>query len=173
MATSTDPPDAEFEAVGDPPRRDGGGDAMGDFDDLNRDPAADARARLKAPAVCLQISATVTMLPCLFLAAFGLIELGRLALGINGSDSGRNADAAEIGPLLAGVGLIPSGFLAVIIFGAVRMIQMRRYGFAHTAAVLGIVSVVFLQVMAVFVLTASIWALVVLRDPAVKKQFRS
>ena len=156
----------------DPPRRDGAGDSLGDYDDIHGDPAADARRRLALPALLLMIGAAVTMLPFLALAVWGVWMLFRLLLAADPPNAGRAQQAEEVGPIFTGLGVVGTAYLAVVLAGAVRMKQFRRYRFARAAAILGIISVVFLQAASVFVLPCAIWALVVLRDPAVKSQFR-
>lgn len=149
------------------PRRDGSGDDAGNFDDDFEDEATHARRRLETPAMLLIIATTITIVPCFLFLAFGLY------LFIDGLPPAEPTKEFELGVIVTGVGLFAVMYLMAILRGAILMRQFRNYGMARVAVILGVVSVVFLQVASVFILPSAIWAWVVLRDPLVKKQFRS
>lgn len=68
-------------------------------------------------------------------------------------------------------GLITAVASAVIAIGGSRMRHCRSYGLALTAAILAICSIVILGLMSIFVLPFGIWALVVLVQSDVKREF--
>jgi hypothetical protein len=73
--------------------------------------------------------------------------------------------------LLIVSGLITAVASAVIAMGGSRMRQCRSYGLAMTAAILAISSIAILGLCSIFVLPVGIWALVVLMQPDVKREF--
>lgn len=158
MAPSQDPEE---------PRRDGSGDEAGNFDDEFLDAAASARRRLDTPALLLIIATSITIVPCFVVFALALLWS---ILGMFLSDYCQDIDLAALWTLL---GLLAVLYLLVILRGAVLMRRFQNYGQVRTAALLGMFSITFLNVASVFVLPCAIWAWVVLKDPLVKKQFRS
>lgn len=161
----------------DPPRYDGAGDPRGDYDDFLGDPAADARARLTLPATLLLGGTALTLLPCFVALSWGVAMLAwgasQLLFGSDPLEASRAEERMDAALPAAVGGLIGSAYLGTIAVGARRMRQFRRFRLARTAAILGMISVVPLQLASVFVLPFAVWCFVVMRDPLVKSQFRS
>ena len=144
----------------DPPRRDGSGDAAGDFDDDFLDADVSARRRLATPALLLIVATTITGAPVV--ALFLLAVVYYLLTG--------HAETVA--------GYVTVGFLLTVYFSVLLRgsLQMRRFGSlsqALAAVRWGVASVVILPGIGVLILACAVWAWVVLRDPLVKKQFRS
>jgi hypothetical protein len=158
MTTSQDPEE---------PRRDGSGDESGNFDEDFLDADSAARKRLDTPALLLIIATSITIIPCFLVFALALLWS---ILGMFLSEFCQDIDLAALWTLL---GLLAVLYLLVILRGAIRMRQFQNYGQVRAAVLLGMFSITFLNVASVFVLPCAIWAWVVLKDPLVKKQFRS
>ena len=164
------------------PRRDGSGDESGNFDDEFLGADASARRRLNTPAVLLMIASAITAIFC-FVA---FVRIGFELLFWMTANQGHHAprhpgnaqpsqnwddgNVIELLTLSAFVGIVYS---VVIFRGAKRMRQFENHREARNTVLLGMFSIIFLHVASVFVLPCAIWAWVVLKDPLVKKQFRS
>lgn len=128
-----------------------------------------ALGRVQGPAIFMIVNAALTIVLKLvqLLINFGLFSIG--ALG----DLGKN-DQAQM--LLHGAGgaigsVVSVIFATVVLVGALRMKGITSYGFAMTAAIMGILCT---NVCCCPVgLGAGIWALVVLNDPKVKAAFNA
>lgn len=142
------------------PRRDGSGDVVGDFDDDFLDADASARRRLATPALLLMIATTITGAPVV--ALFLLAVVYDLLTG-----------HAETVAGYVTVGFLLTVYFSVLLRGALQMRRFGSLGQAIAAVRWGVASVVILPGIGVLILPCAIWAWVVLKDPLVKKQFRS
>jgi hypothetical protein len=148
------------------PRRYRYRDERDDYDEEfgGRDP----RQKLQAPGTALMIVGWLGVL----LGVGGAAVMVALIASMPPPPAGamRNDDIFVMALLIA-VGLITVVASALIAIGGARMRQCRSYGLAMTAAILAICSIVVLGLMSIVVLPFGIWALVVLVQPDVKREF--
>lgn len=149
-----------------PRRRDRGDDDAGDYDDFYGDTTADARARVAVPAMILIIASLLALVGCL------AVVVGIICLLYFAPPPGPNGPPVELlVGIYAGGGLLGVVYFAVQLVGAVRMKQLRSYPFAMTAAIMATSTLVCLGILSVFVMPFGIWALVVLCNADVKREF--
>lgn len=126
-----------------------------------------ALGRVQGPAIFMIVNAALTIVASLVQL---LMYLGVFSIGALG-DLGKNDQAQMVlqgsfGVIGAVVAVI---FAIVVLVGALKMKGLTSYGFAMTAAIMGILCT---NVCCCPVgLGAGIWALVVLNDPKVKAAF--
>ncbi|WP_020472031.1 hypothetical protein [Zavarzinella formosa] len=177
---SADRPDDDREAEDRPRRRDyddeeeprrrrRAHDQADDYDDYGGDVAAAAKAKVFPPALILIICAIMCLLMSVGLIPFGII------LAMNTP----NNDEKILGFVLAGGSVLLIAYYAVMLIGTVRMLKMRSYPMAMTSAIMAIGSFLCLSVTcgvfgvcgSLFMVAFGIWALVVLVNPDVRRQF--
>ena len=128
--------------------------------------------KLRAPATALIIAGSLNGLIGLIALLGGLFRLS----GISGGEMLPVNEAERIGYLTStvityGASLLSLLLAPVIIYGAVQMIQGKRYSMARWAAILAIIPVTsccFLVSMPI-----GIWGFMVLSKPEVKAAFNS
>ena len=123
--------------------------------------------RVKGPAIFMVVNVALTIVVSLVQL---LISLGVFSIGALG-DLGKNDQAQMLFQGAGGViGAVVSLIFAIpILVGALKMKRLTSYGFAMTAAIMGILCT---NVCCCPVgLGAGIWALIVLNDPNVKAAF--
>ncbi|MSU27767.1 MAG: DUF4339 domain-containing protein [Pedosphaera sp.] len=123
--------------------------------------------RVKGPAIFMIVNAALTIVGSLVQL---LINLGVFSIGALG-DLSKNDQAQMVLQGAGGViGAVVSVIFAIVVLvGALKMKGLTSYGFAMTAAIMGILCT---NVCCCPVgLGAGIWALVVLNDPKVKAAF--
>ena len=125
-----------------------------------------AYQRLKAPANWLIVLSTIAF-------GMGLMSLVLVALGMAAQGQPAQQPPPDLGhpdrtALLIGMGL---GVLLdlVVVWGSLKMKQLKNYSLAMTAALLAIVPCT--SPCCVLTIPFGLWALVVLTDPAVKSAF--
>ena len=126
-----------------------------------------ALGRVQGPAIFMIVNAALTIVASLVQL---LINLGLFSIGALG-DLGKNDQAQMLFQGAGGViGAVVSLIFAIpILVGALKMKRLTSYGFAMTAAIMGILCT---NVCCCPVgLGAGIWALIVLNDPNVKAAF--
>jgi hypothetical protein len=129
----------------------------------------DPRQQLEMPAILLAVAAGIaafTQVVLLILRVFGA--------GIGALTGGRAPE--QVAHLMAGtigviIGVLVLLIQAFIIWGAMQMRQLRSYGAAMAASILGMVPC-FFPCCCPLGLPFGIWALVVLLRPEVKTAFR-
>ncbi len=153
----------------DPPRRDGAGDALGDYDDFLGDPAALVRSRVRRAATLLRCGAAGGML------LYTVVTLEGLAfLWVSFTDPAlAQTEMRPVGFGFTGAGLVGLAFFAVMRKGVRHLRDMDHLRWAKAAAVMGVCSVLVLSLFGLLIVPAAVWTLILLRDPAVKSQFRS
>ena len=128
----------------------------------------DARSRVAGPAIALLVVAGVGMA----LQAIGIVAR-LLGISLLGAGLGEERPAA-LAILAGGLGIVLGvvGILVglVVLFGALKMKALESYGLAMTAAILAMIPC--LSPCCLLGLPAGIWALVVLLDQGVKREFR-
>jgi hypothetical protein len=142
-------------------------DERDDYDD-ERFSRSDPRKKVVAPGVALMIVGVLGVLGSLAMAglfAFMLIE-----------ESKRGAGGGPDALITAGIFIALSGFslaaFLVVALGGARMRQCRNYGLAMTAAIITIASIALCGVFSAILVPFGIWALVVLSNSEVKREFR-
>jgi hypothetical protein len=81
------------------------------------------------------------------------------------------ADDLVFGGILALDGLLSAAACALIAWGGSRMRQGRSWGLSLTAAILALASFLLLGLCSVFILPFGVWALAVLLEPDVRREF--
>ena len=114
-------------------------------------------ARVKPPAIALMIVAALSGLMALF-----MVFVGAMAV----ADQGGNPDEGDFFAFAFFIGIFV--VQVVIGIGAARMMVLKNYGFAITAAILSLLSGLCCQLLMPF----GIWALVILCDSDTRAQFR-
>jgi hypothetical protein len=132
----------------------------------------DVIKRIKAPATGLLIVGILNGLTALLMLLSGLI---RLLSGGRGGYGVPTDDAERLGYYAGTVVGYVVGFLCllvtpVVIYGAIQMMNARKYGLAMASAVLAIIPLT--SCCFVLGIPIGIWALVVLRKPEIKAAFR-
>ena len=136
-------------------------------------PAADARARalslVNGPAIALLVTAVLGML------ANGIgIVVHIMGRGFMPPMYGMNPDVLRMiqvfnGPMGLLVRIVPLALGIFVLFGALKMQQLRSRGLAMTAAIVAMVPC--LSPCCLLGLPFGIWALIVLSKPEVQSQF--
>jgi hypothetical protein len=167
MCRETDPDDDW-----DRPRRRAYDDIRDDYDDQfghadDRFAYGDPRMKVQAPGTALM---AVGWLGVLF--SFALAGLGTV-LAVEAS---KRRPAVPDDDLVTGIIIIVGSLLSaaacvVVAIGGSRMRQCRSWGLSLTAAILAIASFVLLGLCSAFVMPFGIWALVVLVQQDVKREF--
>ncbi|MBN2432012.1 MAG: hypothetical protein JXQ27_11070 [Acidobacteria bacterium] len=129
--------------------------------------------RVQVPAIGMVVAAALDIMMALFFAALNILpftvggsqfpEFGRFSAGMS-----ELIFASGIGLLLSVFALVMDGF---IIFGAVRMRQLRSYGLAVAAAILSLIPCLSSPCFVLGV-PFGIWSLVVLLNGEVRAAFR-
>jgi hypothetical protein len=135
------------------------------------DPIPDAiRAKVRTPAICLIVLATLGLL-------FGLVQAAGVAIifGVMAADKGLpdGHEAVSVYSVFGGgtlAGLLAAFMYLIVLIGAVKMKNLTSYGFAMTAAILSMLTCC--SLCEIVGLPLGIWALVVLCAPDVKAAFR-
>ena len=127
-------------------------------------PSEPAREMVQGPGTAMAVIGWV----CLFLTAAGLLIVAL----VGAADSTMPRREFYFRAILFGVfGLIGIVMFAVIAVAGQSMRQCRRYGLCMTGAILLIASIVLLGLASVLTVPFGIWALVVLCDVGVKREF--
>lgn len=142
------------------PRRSRFDEQADDYDEYADDSEEAARASVSTPALLLIIGAVLSLLFSLLLIVVGIL----IAL---------NALQGEqiVGYIYAGAGVILVAYFIVMLIGAIRMKNLQSHTFALASAIMAIVSIMCLGLCSVLVVPFGIWALVVLLNANVKRQF--
>jgi hypothetical protein len=128
----------------------------------------DVTRKLRAPAIGLIILGALNVLSAVILI------LGRLVTLIKGPDRVITDEAERLGYEASGiyfpiVSLISIVVAPIIILGAIQMMRAERYSLALLAAILAMIPIS--SVCCILGFPLGIWALIVLRDPEVRKAF--
>jgi len=135
--------------------------------------SADAERRVKAPAICLIILAAISIIQAL---ASPFTTKAQMQAMVNqpGLDANTRQVIASIGsmsPLFwGGVALFFVLYNGLIILGAVRMMKLRSFGLALTAAILSMLPCTACCCLG---LPLGIWAAMTLNRPDVKPHFQN
>ncbi len=151
-----------------------------------------ARSKVAAPAIALLVEGIIFVL----LAIWGVVMAALSMAGLNPlvnsqreqfeqmqqQNGAAPAGASEFletmmkmsetmqGPLGLVLNLIPLTIAFVVIFGALRMKNLRSYSLALASAILGMIPC--FSPCCLVGLPIGVWAIVVLMDPTVKQSFR-
>lgn len=147
-----------------------------------------ARSKVAAPAIALLVEGIIFVL----LAIWGVLMAALSLAGLNPLVNSQreqfeqmqqqNGAASEFletmmkmsetmqGPLGLVLNLIPLTIAFVVIFGALRMKNLRSYSLALASAILGMIPC--FSPCCLVGLPIGVWAIVVLMDPMVKQSFR-
>jgi hypothetical protein len=130
----------------------------------------DVTRKLRAPAIALISLGALNVLSGVILI------LGRLVRLVQGTEPVITDDARRLGYELSGiyfpiVSLISIAVAPIIIFGAIRMMRAQNYPVAILAAILAMIPLS--SVCCILGFPLGLWALIVLRDPDVRKAFQS
>lgn len=142
-------------------------DERDDYDD-ERFTRSDPRKKVIAPGIALMIVGILGILASLAMAgifAFMVIEQSKRGAG-GGPDA---AITAVIFIALSGLSL---GAFVVVALGGARMRQCRSYGLAMAASIITIASIAVCGLFSAVLVPFGIWALVVLSNSEVKREFR-
>jgi len=128
--------------------------------------------RVQVPAIGMVVAAALDIMTALFFAVLNIMQftMGRTHIpefGRFGTGMSEVMFASGIGLLLSVFALVLDG---VIIFGAVRMRQLRSYGLAVAAAILSLIPCLSSPCFVLGV-PFGIWALVVLLNGEVRAAF--
>ncbi|MFA9479298.1 hypothetical protein ACERK3_13485 [Phycisphaerales bacterium AB-hyl4] len=127
-----------------------------------------AMAKVKPPAIALIVAAGIGM-------AYGLLMILLNALGMTaGTVAGANDPANVAATVVSGgAGIVMSmvgiAFGLVIIFGAIKMMQLQLWPLAIVASILAMIPCV--SPCCLLGLPFGIWAIIVLANPQVKAAF--
>ena len=145
------------------PPRPAGSDGTRD-DEFRYDDPGD---QVRGPGLALLVVGCVGLL-----VSFGLVGLGLMIVEEAANRRTRRpSDDAVAGVILTGAGLLLVPVSVLIAWGGGRMRQCRSRGLALTAALLACSSFLLLGLCAVFVMPFGIWALAVLLQPDVRREF--
>jgi uncharacterized membrane protein YphA (DoxX/SURF4 family) len=130
----------------------------------------DVTRKLRAPAIALISLGALNVLSGVILI------LGRLVRLVQGTEPVITDDARRLGYELSGiyfpiVSLISIAVAPIIIFGSIRMMRAQNYPVAILAAILAMIPLS--SVCCILGFPLGLWALIVLRDPDVRKAFQS
>jgi hypothetical protein len=127
-----------------------------------------AESRVKLPAVAMIAVAVVNALAAILVFLGTLVSATRMGERVFDSEAERLGYSVGLAlyPLVAAVTVIAAPF---IIFGAVHMLYSSNYRLAKVAAILTLIPLT--SCCCVLGAPVGIWALVVLRDPAIKQVF--
>jgi hypothetical protein len=138
-------------------------DERDDYDEFYGRP--DPAQKVNAPALSLMIVGWLGVL-----VSIGLIGLGVWMTAMIANGPGNPGDEVT-GIVLALSGVLSVVACMVIAIGGHRMRQFRSWGLCMTAAVLAVASIALFGLCSVFILPFGIWALVVLNNSDVKREF--
>jgi hypothetical protein len=138
-----------------------------DPEDRRADVRTQARKQVDGPAIALIVLGVIGILMGVLYVAMGILA-GLLAADGGGGPGAPNAPAQAM--LIYGVmGVLFVVYNSVIIAGAVKMKNLKSFGFAMTASIMAIVPCGSCWIVG---LPVGIWALVVLNRPGVRDSFR-
>ncbi len=128
-----------------------------------------AKDRLKGPAISLIVVASISLahriLDLLLVTVFGLAAIPQQQQQFMNNDV---AVAQIVGGIVGDiVGIV---FGIIVLIGAIKMLQVRSFGLAMTAAVLSVIPLC--SPCCCLGIPFGIWALVVLNDESVKSAFQ-
>jgi hypothetical protein len=128
--------------------------------------------RVQVPAIGMMVAAALDIMMALFFAVLNIMQftIGRTHIpefGRMGASMSELVFASGIGLMISLFALILDGF---IIFGALRMRQLRSYGLAVAAAILSLIPCLGSPCIVLGV-PFGIWALVVLVNSDVRQAF--
>ena len=150
-----------------------------------------ARSKVAAPAIALLVEGIIFVLLAIWGVVMAALSLAGLNPLVNSQreqfeqmqqQNGAPAGASEFletmmkmsetmqGPLGLVLNLIPLTIAFVVIFGALRMKNLRSYSLALASAILGMIPC--FSPCCLVGLPIGVWAIVVLMDPTVKQSFR-
>ena len=150
----------------DSPRRRHYDDVRDDYDE--RFGYRDYRQKVQAPGVALMVVGwlgVVVSIGMMVVAAIILVERA------HNPPPPRGGDPAVMGTVLGICGLVSLVACVIVAVGGQRMRECRSWGLALTAAILALSSILLLGLCSIFVVPFGIWALVVLVQPEVKREF--
>ncbi|MBO0696821.1 MAG: hypothetical protein J2P46_00365 [Zavarzinella sp.] len=157
----SDGPDPRSDPDGDwPPRRDDY-DVRDDYDDEFG--YADPRRKVHGPGVALMVVGWVGVLVSLGIAVVGAVLFFAAAR--------RPPRDLSLGAVMVVAGFASAAACVVTAVAGTRMRHCRNWGLALTAAILAICSFLLLGLCSVLTMPFGIWALVVLVQPDVKREF--
>jgi hypothetical protein len=142
------------------------GDERDDYDD-ERSSYSDPRKKVVAPGIALMIVGVLGAIGSLVAAGFFVFVIIESANRAGGGPG----DAITAGIMIVGSGLSMAACI-VIAMGGAQMRRCRNYGLAMAAAIISIASIALCGLFSVVVLPFGIWALVVLSNSEVKREFR-
>ena len=169
---SADHPDDKYDDEAPPRRRrsmrdedydrDEADDLANDYDDYAGDSREWALSKVRAPALLMLIGGIISII-----GAFAIVAIG-IYLILNPPQAGEEF----VGYVYGGIGVLCVPYFGVLTYGAVRMKSLRNHQLAMASAILSISSILCLGVCAFAVTPIGIWALIVLLDPEVKREFK-
>jgi hypothetical protein len=129
---------------------------------------ADPRQKVVAAGIALMLVGILGILASLAMAIIGLVMV------FSGANKAGPQAANEIvtGSMLLVGGAFSMAGCGVVAFGGARMRQCRSYGLAMAAAIIAIASIAIFGLCSVLIMPFGIWALVVLSNSEVKREFR-
>lgn len=130
-----------------------------------------ALSRVSAPSILLMVTGGLAVLQWVGLASL------YFGLALFMPDMPQKPPSPGVEPRMAmaiagGMFLMPVIPAALIIFGAVRMLRLRSYGWAMAAAILAMIPCLTGSCMLIGI-PAGIWSLVAIHNPGVRPFFRS
>jgi hypothetical protein len=128
----------------------------------------DPRQKVQGPGRALMVAGWAGVAFSLFLAGLGVIITAEEATAPPRS---RSEDILFVGVILAGCGSVSAIACAAAAIGGSRMRQCRGWGLAATGAILASASFLVLGLCSVIIMPFGVWALLVLAEPDVKREF--
>lgn len=126
--------------------------------------AAAARSKVMAPAICMIVVASLSMLAFI---AYTAISIASGAMEPPPDADPAFATGYRFGFIVGSV--IPLIIQVIVLIGAVQMLKLRSYGTAMTAAILAILPCSFFCILNT---PFGIWSVIVLSSAGVKRAFR-
>ena len=128
----------------------------------------DVRHKVRGPGVALMVVGWIGVVVSIGTIVIAVAILVALA---NDPLPPRGDDRAVLGTVLGICGLTSLAACVIVAIGGQRMRECRSWGLSLTAAILAMSSLLLLSLCSLFVVPFGIWALVVLVQPEVKREF--
>lgn len=143
--------------------RDYDDDLAADYDDYAGDVRALIMSKVKLPALFLIICGGLLFFFGVLLIVGGIVMFTMAKMP-------KGEEIVGIIYVIGGAVCVP--YAIAMMFGAMRMNRLRSHTFSVVSAVMAIASVACLGVCGFFVMPIGVWALIVLLDAEVKKEFK-